>query len=114
MIPIKPEIPFQTQDKTIQYDKKLEINVLPPAPALNVSFSEIPQDVLAGEIIPITIHLINSGFVPINEIYVATENPRWLLCDINDADQELPLSVLRSIYIYIDNYKIKYREYDMI
>lgn len=49
---------------------------------------------MAGEIIPITVNLTNAGAESLTEIYVASEDPRWILGDING--QELPLSVLRD------------------
>lgn len=82
-------------DKPIQFDKKLELNVLPPAPALHVCFSPIPQDILAGEIVPVAVHLTNAGAEPLNDIFVATEDPRWIVGDL--YCKELPLSLLRGL-----------------
>lgn len=67
---------------------------MPPAPALHVSFTPIPTEVLSGEIIPVTVNLMNAGAEPLTNIYVSTEYPRWVLGDI--AGQELPLSILRG------------------
>lgn len=78
----------------MEFDRKLEISVLPPAPALHVSFSAVPQEILAGEIIPITVHLTNAGVDGIGSVYVASELPRCILGDL--PGQELPLSVLRD------------------
>lgn len=72
----------------------MELNILPPAPALHVNFSVIPHEVLAGEIVPVTVHLTNAGAEPLNDIFVATEDPRWILGDLNS--QELPLSLLKG------------------
>lgn len=91
---IKPDIPSGIE-RSVQFDRKLEILVLPPAPALHVSFTPIPQEVLAGEIIPIIVNLTNTGANAIHDIYAATEYPRWILGDVNG--QELPLSVLRGL-----------------
>ncbi|KAJ6641577.1 Trafficking protein particle complex subunit 8 [Pseudolycoriella hygida] len=90
---IRPEGP-SAYEKSPQYDKKLEISVLPPVSALHVSFSIIPDEVLAGEIIPIKVYLTNSGDDPLGSLYAATESPRWMLGDLDG--QELPLSVLRD------------------
>lgn len=85
-------------DKNKQiFDKKLDIKILPPAPVLQVSFSKIPNEILAGEIIPITMCLTNSGGGPIGDIYLACENPRWLLIDSEES--EVPLSIKKE---YID------------
>lgn len=81
-------------DKPVQFDKKLELLVLPPAPALHISFTSIPQELLAGEIIPIAVYLTNAGAEPLTDIYVAAEDSRWILGDANG--QELPLSLLRG------------------
>lgn len=91
---IKPDI-ASAADKPIQFDKKLELTILPPAPALHIKFSPIPQEVIAGEIIPVTINLTNAGAELLTDIYVASEEPRWILGDINN--QELPLSLLRGL-----------------
>lgn len=81
-------------DKKQELDKKLEIQVLPPAPALHVSFSQTPDEVLAGEVIPIMINLTNAGTNPIGDVFVGVENPRWI--SVNPEESELPLSVLRD------------------
>lgn len=91
-MPIRNEHPNQP----IQFDRKLELEVLPPAPALHVQFSSVPTEVIAGEIIPIAVTLTNSGTTPLANIYAASETPRWALG--NECD--LPLSVLKG-YINI-------------
>lgn len=85
---------IKISDKKTELDKKLEIQVLPPAPALHVSFSQTPEEVLAGEIIPIMINLTNAGTSPIGDVFVAVENPRWI--SVNPEEADLPLSVLRD------------------
>lgn len=90
---IKPDGP-SAADKPPQFDKKLNLTILPPAPALHVSFTQIPSEVLAGEIIPITVYLTNAGAEPLNDIWVVADEPRWILGDLNS--QELPLSLLRG------------------
>lgn len=96
-ITIKPDVP-SAADKPLQFDKKLELSILPPAPALHVSFSPIPIEVLAGEIIPVTVNLMNAGAQALTDIFVASEYPRWILGDI--TRQELPLSILRGIGLF--------------
>lgn len=90
---IRPEGP-SAHEKPPKYDKKLEISVLPPVSALHVSFSSVPDEVIAGEIIPITVHLTNSGADALGSLFAATESPRCLLGELDG--QELPLSVLRD------------------
>lgn len=87
-LPIRNELANQP----IQFDRKLEIEVLPSAPALHVQFSSVPHEVIAGEVIPVTVTLTNSGAAPLGDIYAASETPRWVMGD----DQELPLSVLKG------------------
>lgn len=84
-------------DKPKQYDRKLSLTILPPAPALHISFTPIPGDVLAGEIIPVTITLFNAGTDVLTSIFVAAEDSRWVLVDTKS--QELPLSLLRGIFL---------------
>lgn len=79
-------------NQPVQFDRKLELEVLPPAPALHVQFSSVPSEVIAGEVIPVTVTLTNSGTAPLSDIYAASETPRWVLGD----DLELPLSVLKG------------------
>lgn len=90
---IRPDGP-SAADKPPQYDKKLNLTILPPAPALHVSFTPIPQDVLAGEIISVTVNLTNAGAQSLTDIYVVAEEPRWVLGELDS--QELPLSLLRD------------------
>lgn len=90
---IKPDGP-SAADRPPQFDKKLSLTILPPAPALHVSFTQIPTEVLAGEIIPITVYLTNAGAEPLNDIWVVADEPRWILGDLNS--HELPLSLLRG------------------
>lgn len=95
---IKPDGP-SAADKPPQFDKKLNLTILPPAPALHVSFTQIPVEVLAGEIIPITVYLTNAGAESLNDIWVVADEPRWILGELNS--QELPLSLLRGKTVYV-------------
>ncbi|XP_055532257.1 trafficking protein particle complex subunit 8 [Wyeomyia smithii] len=82
-------------NRAAQFDRKLEIEVLPPAPALHVSFSQTPMEILAGEVIPIKINMTNTGVSVLNDIYICIENPRYVL--VNPEECEIPLSVLRDL-----------------
>lgn len=97
-IPIKLDTP-KAVDKPTQYDKKLEITVLPPASALQVQFSALPQEVIAGEVLPVQLTLTNAGADCLSDIYVSSETPRWILGDLNG--QQLPLSILKGNYIAV-------------
>lgn len=78
-----------------QFDSKLLVKILPPAPALKISFSQSPKNVLTGEILPITISLLNTGSVAVDEIFVCCDKPRYItFCDEN---ADVPLSILRDI-----------------
>lgn len=92
---IRPDGP-SAADKPPQYDKKLCLSILPPAPALHVCFTPIPPDVLAGEIISVTVNLTNAGAQSLTDIYVVAEEPRWILGELDN--QELPLSLLRGLF----------------
>ncbi|KAL5275881.1 TRAPPC8 family protein [Megaselia abdita] len=86
--PIKPNAPPQ-------FDSKLLVKVLPPAPALKICFSQTPKDVLTGEILPLTMSLLNTGRVAVDEIFVCCDKPRFItFCDENT---DVPLSILRDI-----------------
>ncbi|XP_058458900.1 trafficking protein particle complex subunit 8 [Malaya genurostris] len=82
-------------NRPAQFDRKLEIEVLPPAPALHVSFSQSPLEVLAGEVIPIKVHMTNAGVSVLSDIYICIENPRYVL--VNLAETDVPLSILRDL-----------------
>jgi trafficking protein particle complex subunit 8 len=84
------------KNKPPQLDRKLDIFVLPPAPALHVSFSNIPGEVLAGEVLQIGMQMANAGASPLGDIYVAIESPRWLLVNPLETD-ELPLSLQKGV-----------------
>lgn len=92
-VPIKLDTP-KAVDRPTQYDKKLEITVLPPASSLQVQFSAMPQEVIAGEVIPVQLTLTNAGGDTLSDIYVSSETPRWILGDLNG--QQLPLSILKG------------------
>ncbi|XP_005180658.1 trafficking protein particle complex subunit 8 [Musca domestica] len=92
---------FETQilkapgNKAPAFDQKLNIRIIPTLPSLSVSFSAIPNDLLAGEIIPLTISFRNENIKPIEEIYLGCDNPRWLT--LQDKDDKIPLSLMSSI-----------------
>lgn len=86
--PTKPNSPPQ-------FDSKLLVKVLPPAPALKISFSQAPKDVLTGEILPITLSILNTGSVIVDEIFVCCDKPRFIT--FFDEKADVPLSILRDI-----------------
>lgn len=78
----------------LDYDRKLEIQILPQTSALFVNFSHIPRDVLTGEIVHVKMNLKNSGPNILDSIYCATDSPRnWLL---SPEENELPLSIAKG------------------
>lgn len=83
--------------KQTLFDQKLNIKVLPAVPWLNVSFSTLPLDLIAGEIMPVHITLRNEGIKPIEEIYLGCDNPRWIT--LQDKDTDIPLSILSCKYL---------------
>ncbi|KAG5681973.1 hypothetical protein PVAND_011372 [Polypedilum vanderplanki] len=90
-IPIKSDIIQAKQD----YDRKLEIQILPPATALSVRFTELPREVLSGEIFKAKVEIHNSGNYPISDIYIASNCPKELIIKSNNAE-ELPLSLAKD------------------
>uniref|UniRef100_A0A182JH40 Uncharacterized protein n=1 Tax=Anopheles atroparvus TaxID=41427 RepID=A0A182JH40_ANOAO len=79
----------------VQFDRKLEIEILPPAPALHVSFSRTPSEVLAGEVIPLKVNMTNAGVSALRDIYVCIDNPRCVL--LNPSEGDIPLSIRRDM-----------------
>lgn len=41
-------------------------------------------------------HLTNAGAEPLNDIFVVTEDPRWIVGDLHC--KELPLSLLKGMH----------------
>lgn len=97
-VPIKSDLTKAgTAAAAVQFDRKLEITVLPQISALQVQFSAIPTEVIAGEIIPVQVSLCNAGTDALADVYAASETPRWILGDLNG--QQLPLSVLKGMFL---------------
>lgn len=88
-IPIKNEI---NQAPKNDYDRKLEIEILPPTSALKVRFTDVPKEVLAGEIFPVIIEMINTGPNVINDVYIANNSPREFIIDPENIE-DMPLSI---------------------
>lgn len=94
-IPIKLEANQTKQD----YDRKLEIEILPPISALQVKLTDVPKEVLAGEILPISIELFNAGPNEIGDVYIATNSPRELVIEPRTI-HEMPLSIMKgSVFV---------------
>ncbi|XP_055602225.1 trafficking protein particle complex subunit 8 [Uranotaenia lowii] len=104
-------LPIRTNakdNKQLQFDKKLEIEVLPPAPALHVSFSQCPTELLAGEVVPIKIHMTNAGVSALNDIYICIDAPRYVL--VNPKESEIPLSIRRDLKNLVNDNLSKEKE----
>lgn len=99
---IKPSAAKQSSQTLL--DNRLSIKLVPQVPALSVSFSPVPTEMLAGEIVPVTITLRNLGIAPIEEIYLGCDNPRCLTL-LDQQQTEMPLTILSckntNWYIYI-------------
>lgn len=87
-ISIKADPNLPKQD----YDRKLEIQILPPISALQVRFSDVPKEVLGGEVFPVSIELLNTGPNEIGDVYIATNSPRELILDPKTII-DMPLSI---------------------
>ena len=93
------KIPIKDANQAKQdYDRKLEIQVLPPISALQVRITDVPKEVLAGEIFPISIELTNTGPNEIGEIYFGTNSPREIILE-PETSKEMPLSIEKGFLI---------------
>ncbi|CAD7006198.1 unnamed protein product [Ceratitis capitata] len=91
-----PQVRVKSKQSTqLLMDNKLNIKITPAVPSMAVSFSQLPTNIIAGEILPVTMTLRNSGIVPIEDIYLCCDQPRWLT--LTDADTEVPLSILKTV-----------------
>lgn len=73
-------------------DNRLTIKLVPQQPAMSVSFTPVPSQLLAGEIIPVSVTLRNLGIAPIEEIYLACDNPRCV--SLLDQHTQMPLAMM--------------------
>jgi uncharacterized membrane protein len=87
-IPIKMDNTSQKQD----YDRKLEIQILPPATSIQASVTDLPKEVLCGEIFEASLEIYNSGDTPISDVYISTNSPREII--LNTLD--MPLSIAKG------------------
>lgn len=103
---IKPSAAKQSSQTLL--DNRLSIKLVPQVPALSVSFSPVPTEMLAGEIIPVSITLRNLGIAPIEEIYLGCDNPRCLTL-LEQQHTEMPLTILscKEIKLYFMVFSIK-------
>lgn len=68
-------------------NRQLEINVVPPAPCLQVTFSEMNLDFLSNELQRVSIDFQNTSTVPLKNIYLATSVPHAVCnCEFNKSD----------------------------
>ncbi|GJQ66108.1 hypothetical protein Trydic_g5778 [Trypoxylus dichotomus] len=84
-------------------DKRLHINVVPPAACLQVSFCEINPELLRNELQQISVELRNVGNVALHKVYMATSTPHLLSsCDFSkdshvlDEDVDLESHVAKE------------------
>lgn len=88
-IPLKTEANQVKQD----YDRKLEIEILPQTTALQVRITEFPKEVLSGEIFEASIEIRNDSNHPIADIYIATNSPKEIIINPHN---ETPLSIAKG------------------
>ncbi|KAL3290126.1 hypothetical protein HHI36_023491 [Cryptolaemus montrouzieri] len=66
----------------------LRIKVVPPAPCLQVTFSEIHPDFLCDEMQKVTVNFQNTGSVPLHKLYLASTMPRMVSsCEFNKIEE---------------------------
>lgn len=82
------------------YDRKLEIQILPPTTALQACITEFPKEVLAGEIFEAFIEIKNAWKFPISDIYVASNSPKEFIVDYNNTN-DMPLSIAKGESVFI-------------
>ncbi|XP_030383896.1 trafficking protein particle complex subunit 8 isoform X2 [Scaptodrosophila lebanonensis] len=97
---IKPATAKQSTQTLL--DNRLSIKLVPQVPSLSVSFSVVPGEILAGEIIPVSITLRNLGIAPIDDIYLGTDDPRCIT--LLDQQTDIPLSILSFHIILPDSF----------
>lgn len=68
----------QLFDLSALMSSELTIKVLPPAPCLQVHFTEIYSDVLSNEIQKVTVDLRNVSSIPLRNIFLATSVPHLI------------------------------------
>lgn len=99
-IPLKGENAIAKQ----KMDPKLEIQILSPISALQIKFSDIPKEVLGGEIFPIAIELLNAGPNLISDVYMVTDSPRNVIIEPKVLT-EMPLSIEKGrFFLYHGRY----------
>jgi trafficking protein particle complex subunit 8 len=79
-----------------EYDRKLEIQILPSVSALHIRFTSVPKEVLAGEIFSISLTLTNVGDNEIHDVYLCTDCPRLIIID-PENNNEIPLSIEKDV-----------------
>lgn len=90
--------PIKGDEKQVKkdYDRKLEIQILPPVSALQVRFSEVPKEVFAGEVFPVSIELTNTGPNDVVDVYFGTNSPRELILE-SKSSNDMPLSFAKGL-----------------
>nr|CAD7257197.1 unnamed protein product [Timema shepardi] len=67
----------QPKDKTSQdvLDRRLELNIVPHAPCLQVTFHNLPAEMLCGELQRVTLEFTNIGSAPLTRLYIGCTSP---------------------------------------
>ncbi|SPP76613.1 trafficking protein particle complex subunit 8 [Drosophila guanche] len=91
---IRPATAKQSSQTVL--DNRLSLRLVPQLPAMSVSFSPVPTQLLAGEILPVSITLRNLGIAPIEEIYLGCDTPRCVSLQSEHHDQ-MPLAMKSSL-----------------
>ncbi|KAF5284757.1 hypothetical protein FQA39_LY04482 [Lamprigera yunnana] len=66
-------------------DIGIPVSILPPAPCLQVTFSDINSNMLCDQIHPISIEMRNMGSEPVHKLYICTSMPNLLsVCEFQD------------------------------
>ncbi|GBP45707.1 Trafficking protein particle complex subunit 8, partial [Eumeta japonica] len=93
------EITPNKQRKSQALDKRLQICVTPCAPCLQMTFSELNNNLLNGEIQKVDVEFRNVGPMEMKNLYIAVSHPECLCLATSEMDTEE----------FNDLYEIKYK-----
>lgn len=74
---------------TYAADMRLELTVVPPLPRVRVTFSEIPQQMMSGQMVSIDVAIKNIGPIPITGLYLAIADPKHVFFVLGNEKDSL-------------------------
>lgn len=76
--------------------KELHVTVVPPAPCLQVTFSELSMEFLTNQVQRVSIDFRNTGTVPLKNVYMATSVPH--LISFSEFHKNSDLQQYEAVY----------------